>query len=139
MLLKPNPYLWITLHLLPINTLLEGEHGPIFVRILLVLRSPNSLQTLTHSGPVCVSVSISVSLTCAGQTKAYQFCKYFWDHGSWSWPDFFFSPPSTTMSNPPRSGSPPTGSASRLPPDLGAVSSRPGQYPSSQNPTDAPH
>lgn len=44
---------------------------------------------------------------------------------------YFFQ---TTMCNPPRLGSPPTGSASRLPPDLGAISSRPGQYPSSQKP-----
>lgn len=140
MILKSDLYLWITPHLLPINTFWRG-YGPIFVRILVLLCSTLFIANTCTSHVQALSVSqksrsISESLTRAGPTKTYQFCKYFRDHNSWSWLYFlFFFPP--IMGNPPRSGWPPTGSAGRLPPDLGAVSSRLGQYPSSQNPTDA--
>lgn len=83
----------------------------------------------SHIQALCVSqlsMSISVSLTCGGYTKEYQFCKYFWDHDTWSWPYFFFF--FHYNGQPTLLGLPPTGRASRLPPDLGAVSSRPGQY-----------
>lgn len=67
-----------------------------------ILLSHYIYMHFTHSSTVCVSV-VHVHF-CVSDLwwiyKGYQFCKYFWDHDTWSWP-YFFSFFSTIMGSPP--------------------------------------
>lgn len=140
MLLKLNLSLSLDLLSPVANKHLIGENiGPLFAGIFLVLHSLNSLHTRARCTfrHAHFYWCISASLTCGVQTSI-SFLQILWGPQFLELASLLFSfsrynGQSTLL------GLPPTGSASRLPPDLGTVSSRPGQYPSSQNPTDAPH
>lgn len=137
MLLKLNISLSLDLLSPVANKHLIGENiGPLFAGIFLVLHSLNSLHTQARCTFKLLLMHFCISdLWCTNShiTFSNSWGPQFLELASLLFSFSRYNGQSTLL------GLPPTGSASRLPPDLGTVSSRPGQYPSSQNPTDAPH